>query len=221
MSAEAQTTPVSGFVDLNLYPYTEVATDNAVTVNAGVTFGTGWSYFSLSNIGHAPAQGLVNLDAWLTEQNLRWKPVAGVPLEATTQLLARAGPANEVLRLGLRLNATAVPGLDALSSTLGLSYWLNGHLVQFDHQPDRQWQLEHVLRWVPPVTGLNDRLYVAAFGDQNFGVGPDAVWVAEAQVGVRISGGLHAVVEQRYNGFRVGDESSYGIGFQYLVRFAR
>ena len=214
----------TGFLDFNAYPVTGVRADNAMTINAGAALGHGIAYASLTNFGRSVSGPSADIDAWLTEQNIRWQlPHASLGMfQLTFQALMRSGESNDAARIGVRWNAGATPHLSHVLDRAGLAYWLNLHAAQFDHAPGRQWQIEHVFRWTPPVSALGERVYIAGFADHNLGlVGPrSAAWVEEAQLGVRVTGGLHVVFEQRYNGFRVGDETSFGIGIEYLLRFA-
>ena len=66
---------------------------------------------------------------------------------------------------------------------------------------------------------LNDRLYIGGFADHSFGGPGDPEVVNENQLGVRLYDWWYAVAEYRYNGYRKGDESSLGLGFEYVIKF--
>lgn len=47
----------SGFLDFNAYPYTDVPSDNTITINALANLNHGFQYFSLTNFGNDPTLG--------------------------------------------------------------------------------------------------------------------------------------------------------------------
>ncbi len=211
----------TGFLDFNLYPYTKVDADNAVTVNALGNLRHGLQYFSLTNFGRdSERAALKESDNFLTEQNLRWNIPGDMPLnllQLTVQALVRSGRGNDALRLGLRWKIHSTPRLHRLLKAARVVYWIDIHAVQFDHVDGRQWQIEHVFRWVLSP----NRVYVAGFADHNIDPegGTKHNWVEETQLGVRLVDHLHLVGEQRYNAFRQGEETSVGIGLEYVIRY--
>ena len=211
----------AGFLDFNFYPYTKVDADNAFTLNALGNLRRGLQYFSLTNFGRdSERAALKEFDNFLTEQNLRWNIPGDVPLnlfQLTAQALIRSGTGNDALRLGVRWKVHDTPRLDGLLEAVQLKYWIDFHLAQFDHVAGRQWQIEHVFRWVVSP----NRVYIGGFADHNIDQedGTQHNWVEETQLGVRLVDELHLIAEQRYNAFRKGDESSLGIGLEYVIRF--
>jgi hypothetical protein len=212
----------SGFLDFNLYPYTHENADNAFTINAFSTLPNGFEYFSLTNFGGDSTQSeLEEFDNFLTEQNLRWKIPGELPFQVTLQALIRSGQDNDALRLGLRWALHQTPWFEEMLSALEIKYWINIHGAQFDHASGYQWQIEHAYRWDILPEQLDKRVYIGGFADHNIdhSDGTRTTWVEETQLGVRLVGDFYAVAEQRYNGFRQGNESSLGLGFEYVIGF--
>ena len=211
----------TGFLDFNFYPYTKVNADNAFTLNALANLPHGLQYFSLTNFGRdAERAALKEFDNLLTEQNLRWNIPGDFPrnlFQLTAQALLRSGAGNDALRLGVRWKVHSTPQLDGAFKTARLKYWIDFHAVQFDHAAGRQWQIEHVFRWVVSPT----RVYIAGFADHNIDQegGTQHNWVEETQLGVRLVDELHLIAEQRHNAFRQGSVSSLGLGLEYVIRF--
>ena len=76
----------TGFLDFNIYPYTDVDSDNAATINALANLPKGFQYFSLTNFGRDPRRDeLEEFDTLLTEQNLRWQLPGGIPVMMAAQ----------------------------------------------------------------------------------------------------------------------------------------
>ncbi len=221
-AGEKQEHKNTGFLDFNIYPYTEEPADNSITINALANLAHGFQYFSLTNYGRDPQRNeLEEIDEILTEQNLRWQIPGGVPIAIATQALIRSGVDNDALRIGPRWAIHDTWGLDPLLKSWNLKYWIAVYGAQFDHAPGYQWQIEHCFRWNVFPELLDDRVYVAGFADHNINHanGTDSIWLEEAQLGVRLFSEWYAVAEQRYNGFRNGSESSLGVGVEYVVRF--
>ena len=212
----------TGFLDFNLYPYSEAEGDNSLTINALANLPYGFQYFSLTNFGHAVGRNeLEEVDDILTEQNLRWNLPDTSPLAIAAQTLIRSSDGNDVLRFGPRWSFHDTRGVDRLLESCNMKYWVAFYGAQFDHAAGYQWQIEHVFLWKVFPELLDDRVYVGGFADHNINHadGTQSVWVEEAQLGIRMFGEFYFVAEQRYNGFRQGDESSLGIGLEYVVRF--
>ncbi len=221
--SNAKPTGNSGFLDFNIYPYTEVRSDNAFTMNALVNMPDNLQYFGFVNLGRdASRDELEETDSYLTEQNLRWTiPETNGLLQVTAQAFLRSGIDNDALRLGLRLKMHKTPGVSFVCGAINLKYWVDVHALQFDHISGTQWQIEHVYR-IDVLPALFDgRVYIGGFADHNINheSGPRHTWVQEAQLGVRTYGNVYLVVEQRYNGYRVNNKSSVGVGVEYVMRF--
>lgn len=209
-----------GSMDFNLYPHVEVETDNVFTINAFAKLPNRFSYFSLTNFGNqADRDELSDTVSFYTEQNLRWALPANIPFDLTLQWNPRSGDNNDRLRLGTRWKAPVTPGIKNFFEAIDMTYTLNFHVVQLDHMDDYLWQMEHVYRIniLPDI--LNDRLYIGGFADHSFGGPGDPEVVNENQLGVRLYDWWYAVAEYRYNGYRKGDESSLGLGFEYVIKF--
>ena len=211
----------TGFLDFNFYPFTRVEADNAVTINALGNLPRGLQYFSLTNFGRDPERAaLKEFNNALTEQNLRWNIPGETPrnlFQLTAQALVRSGQGNDALRLGLRWKVHATPQLGGKLKQARIAYWIDVHAIQFDHVSGHQWQIEHVFRWIVSP----NRVYIAGFADHNIDQegGTKHNWVEETQLGIRLVDELHLIIEQRYNAFRKGDESSLGSGIEYVIRF--
>ena len=217
----------TGFVDINLYPYTHVPTDTAITVNAFVKLPKGFQYFSLNSFGRRKSASDINrfsLDSFVTEQNLRWNLPGDLPwnlFQLTVQALLRDGSGNDALRLGFRWKVHKTPLLRELMDYLYYRHWINFHGAQFDENPGYQWQISHNFRFDPFPESAPRRIYIKGWADHNINHegGVDHTWIEEAQLGIRVVNEFHLVGEQRYNGFRRGKELSVGVGIQYILRF--
>lgn len=222
-SSPTQTHRNTGFLDFNFYPYTSVDSDNAITINALANLNHGFQYFSLTNFGRNPNwAALQEVDAVLTEQNLRWKPDWDLPIAMAGQALLRTGVGdNDVLRFGPRWTGHKTGCLEEISNRFHLKYWIACYGLQFDHTTGNQWQIEYVFRWDVLPELLDNRVYLSGFVDQNIdhSAGTKTTWLEETQLGVRVLGDWHVVAEQRYNGFRRGREASLGLGLEYVMRF--
>lgn len=214
----------TGFLDLNLYPYlADVKSDNTLTLNAGLLLGHRLSYFSLTNLRDQEGQReLYDFDTFYTEQNLRWQISEDSPLDLTLQLNFRSGVDNDRHRLGIRWRLQDTPGLQATFKALHLSYSINLHAIQFDHEDGRVWQIEHVYRLTLPQ--LNERIYLAGFADHTFNQDlpegfPSNPLVAETQLGLRLLGNLHAIAEYRLNQYRRSDVNNLALGLQYILKW--
>jgi len=214
----------NGFIDLNVYPYTEEKADTAVTVNVLANLPARFQYYSLNSFGRvASLQEYERLDTVVSEQNLRWQlPGEHWDLfQLTAQALLRDESDNDVLRFGIRWRAHDTPVITRFFDLLNLGYWLNVHAIQLDETDGRQWQISHFFRFQIFPETFGGRVYLKGWTDHNLDHenGTDHTWVEEAQLGIRIYDEFYAIAEQRYNGFRKGNEASVALGVEYLFRF--
>ena len=209
-----------GFLDFNAYPYlSDVDTDSVFTLNIAADLGNGFSYFSLLNFYNQDSSGeLSDTTTYYSEQNLRWKISEESPLDLTFQSNFRTGENNDRHRLGLRWRLSDTELLSEAFDTIHLTYAVNFHLVQFDHDPNHVWQMEHSIFLRAPE--VSENIYLAGFIDHTFNESlptniPDNPVVMEAQLGYRITGGLYAVAEWRLNQYRRSDVNNLAVGIQY------
>lgn len=213
-----------GFADFNFYPVlTEENRDSVATVNLFSKLPGRFHYFSLTNIINAESgKELSGHYKYYTEQNLRWAIKEDQPWDLTTQWNFRSGKDKERIRFGLRLRASDVKPWESFFESIHLSYSVNFHLVQLDHEDADVWQMEHAFRKTFP--DISDRLYLAGFVDHTFGEDlpagyPDAPIVGEAQLGCRLTGDWNLVAEYRINEYRRASTKNLGIGIQYVYRW--
>ncbi|OUS12249.1 hypothetical protein A9Q89_06615 [Gammaproteobacteria bacterium 53_120_T64] len=211
-----------GFVDINIYPYlSDVKTDNLVTVNIAAKLGGRFSYFSLNNMASAEGRkSFSDLNRYYSEQNIRWQISTHSPLDLTLQMNFRSGANNDRHRLGLRWRLNDSPGLKAAFEKIHLSYSINLHAIQFDHESPHVWQMEHVFRLLFPY--LSPRLYLAGFIDHTFNQNlpasmPTNPVVGEAQLGYRVFDNFYVVSEYRVNEYRRSDVNNLSAGIEYKV----
>ncbi|WP_309019706.1 hypothetical protein [Pelagicoccus sp. SDUM812003] len=214
----------AGFVDVNFYPeLTEVNTDSVLTVNVFSKLPGRFQYFSLTNVINTDRSTELSGEVDLyTEQNLRWQVAKDSPFDLTVQLNFRSGRENDRHRLGARWRFDDTPVLTPFFDALNLSYSINFHLIQFDHEAADVWQMEHVVRKTFP--GISDRLYLAGFVDHTFGQDlpagyPSAPIVAEFQLGCRLVDQFHLIAEYRINEYRRTDTRNLAIGLQYIAKW--
>jgi hypothetical protein len=214
---------VSGFVDLNAYPYlSNVKSDSVFTLNLGAKLPLGFSYFSLLNVMNQSSESpFGDTNGYYTEQNLRFQPFAEVPVDLTVQYNLRSGDDNDRLRFGFRWLIDKTPYLGDPFKVISLSYSINFHVLQVDDEDNYVWQMEHVARLDTPY--LDRRLYVAGFADHTFNQGidgiPDNPVVLELQGGVRLVDELYAIAEYRVNQYRRNEESNLGVGAEYVIKW--
>ncbi len=213
----------TGFLDFNLYPYTSVDRDNSITINALVNLPNGFQYFGFTNFARDPARGtLEEVSGLLTEQHLRWKPNWQYPVSLAGNVLLQSGShANDALRFGPRITLDKTSLLRETLERWHVRYSVAFYGAQFDHVDGTQWQIEHAFRWDILPDLLDNRVYIGGFADHNINHATDtnSTWIQEAQRGVRVVGDWYAVIERRYNGYRIGEESSIGVGVEYVMRF--
>lgn len=208
-----------GMLDFNLYPYlSDVDNDSVFTLNIANNFDGRISYFSLLNL--IKADDGSDSVGYYTEQNLRWQIAEGSPLDLTLQLNFRSGDNNDRHRLGLRWRLNDSQWLNTFFEHLHLSYFINFHLIQFDQQPGKAWQMEHSFRLTFPY--WTERAYLAGFIDHTFSEDlpdnfPDNPAVAEIQFGYRIIDNLYAVTEYRINQYRRSDVNNLAVGLEYKI----
>ncbi len=221
-AAAASDSPITGFLDANLYPYlSDTDSDNYLTINAAANFGNGISYFSLSNFGNnTSSSGQSDKNTFYTEQNIRWRIAPSLPLDLTVQLNFRSGDRNDRQRLGVRWRLSDTKGLSDFFKAINMAYAINWHAVQFDHEEGYIWQLEHSFKFSFP--SLSNRLYLAGFIDHTFNqtlpVGfPKRPVVGEAQLGFRLFDKMYAIAEYRINEYRRSDVDNLALGIQYKI----
>jgi len=213
-----------GFIDFNLYPYmSDVETDNSLTINIASGLAKGFSYFSLTNFGSQNnADELEDSVSYYSEQNLRWKLPDNSPLDLTLQLNLRSGEDNDRQRLGFRWRLNHTSAFKDFFNAINLSWSINFHLLQFDREDARVWQMEHVYRLTFP--GISKRLYLAGFADHTFnqdlpeGYPSDPV-VGETQVGYRVLENLYVIAEYRLNQYRRSDVNNLALGLEYKIKW--
>lgn len=215
-------TPAPGFVDFN--GYYDIREFSTLTVNILLNFPAGLRYFSLVNYQGAPARrDPAELEAFYTEQNLYWAPIAPLPLELSSQWVVAVGAGNDALRFGVVWRVSKTPLFDRVFQFLHLSYFVDFHAVQFDHLPEGYGgQIEHVYRLDILPGAIGDRAYLGGFTDHNVWLGgpagtPTSLVVSELQLGIRIIAGLHVVAEARHNDYLPERQTGLGLGLEYLV----
>ena len=208
----------SGFLDFN--GYYDSNKSSILTINTLVNFQNGFQYFSLLNIYNGTeSDTLTDTDQYYTEQNLRWQFSSTIPVDLTLQWNLRSGKANDRLRLGARWRIHSTKGVDAFFKSLGISYSINFHLFQMDFQDEYIWQMEHVYRINIMQQQLDNRIYLAGFGDHTFGGSNDPAWVTEHQLGIRLVDHFYLITEFRRNEYRSSKKNSLAFGAEYVVRY--
>jgi hypothetical protein len=209
-----------GFFDFNFYPYlSDVDTDSAFTLNLAKKLPKRFSYFSLTNVYSTTGEDYLSDSLiYYTEQNLRWQVAEDSPFDLTLQMNFRSGSNNNRHRLGVRWRLNNTPALASFFESLSLSYSINLHAIQFDHEDATVMQMEHVLMMKFP--SISKRLYLAAFADQTFNQNlpsgmPKNPVVAEIQLGVLLVGSLYFISEYRLNQYRRSDVNNLAIGLEY------
>jgi hypothetical protein len=213
-----------GFLDFNFYPYlSDVAKDNAFTLNMATNLPNRISYFGFINLANQSERGeLEDLNGYYTEQNLRWQIREGSALDATLQYNTKTGDDNDKLRLGMRWRLNDSAWLSSFFNALSLKWSINLHAVQLDHDDKAAWQIEHAFSLGFPY--LSDRLYLAGFIDHSFNETlaadiPTDPLVAEAQLGYRLVDNLFVVAEYRLNQYRRSDVNNLAVGFEYKMKW--
>lgn len=223
MSSLVASDEVKGFFDLNFYPYTEERADNIFTLNVLAKFSRGFEYFSLTNVGReSPKNDYDEINFLLSEQNIRWMvPRTSEIVQLATQALVRDESNNEAFRFGPRLAFHNIPLVQNVLAAVNAKYWISFYGAQYDEvRSGYRWQMEHVFRVTLFPKTFSNRVYLGGFADHNISHdnGTTHTWLQEAQVGVRLFQDFYAVIEQRYNEFQRGNESSMGLGLEYIIR---
>lgn len=220
LAEEKRTT--SGFVDINYYPVlTDVDEDTFLTASALVNLPHRFQYYSFTNIaGNESRNPFSSNNKYYTEQNLRWKIDDDSPLAMTVQWNLRSGSENDRLRLGFLWRLDDTVWLKDFFDSINLSYFINFHVIQFDHESPSVWQMEHVINMKFPY--ISDRLYLSGFVDHTINGevppgAPSAPVVLEMQLGCRLYEELYAVAEYRVNEYRRSDINNLAIGLQYRI----
>lgn len=213
-----------GFLDFNVYPYLiDVENDSVITINAGAEVTSRLSYFSLTNfINQANSSALSEIDTFYSEQNIRWKISPDSPFDATWQSNFRSGERNDRHRIGVRWRLNDTASLSDFLKKINLSYAINLHAIQFDHESPNVWQLEHAFYLKLPQ--LSHNLYVSGFIDHTFNQElppdvPKSPIVAEIQIGYKIAENLFAVSEYRINEYRRSGVNNLAVGLQYKLNW--
>lgn len=211
-------------MDLNVYPeLKDENVDSVVTLNAFQGLPNRFHYFSLTNLVNAGRSREFSGDyKYYTEQNLRWATSEDSSWDLTVQLNLRSGKDKERLRFGARWRASDAKALERTFDSLHLTYTVNFHLLQLDHETADVWQMEHAFRKTFP--NISDRLYLAGFVDHTFNEDlpvsfPTAPIVGEAQLGCRVVDGWNVVLEYRINEYRRSSTDNLALGFQYLHKW--
>jgi len=213
-----------GFIDANIYPVlSDIDKDSVITINTAAAITDRLSYFSLMNfINQDNSDPLSEIDAFYTEQNLRWKVADDSVFDLTLQMNFRTGDDNDRHRLGVRWRVSDTQALKSFFNQLHMKYSVNWHAVQFDNEPGHVWQLEHVLFMKFPY--ISNRLYLSAFADQTFNQDlassmPSTPFVAEAQLGFELVKNFYVVTEYRLNQYRRSDVNNVAVGLQYKYQW--
>lgn len=226
-AAEANGEPAPqfrGFLDFNAHYDTRGF--SSTTTNVLAQLPGRFQYFSLSNYYNPKdADRLDDLDAWYSEQNLRWSPHKGVPADLSLQWVNRTGERNDLLRLGVRWRLSGTQGLKPSFDAVHLFFSVSLHALEFTFlEGGYTGQIEHVYCLTPWSDALDQRIYIAGFIDHNVWLsGPEGsrthTVVTEHQLGLRAVNQLFVVGELRYNGFLVEEQVGVGFGLEYKIPF--
>lgn len=216
-----------GFIDLNAYYDTREF--SVLTLNLFAQLPARFQYFSLTNYSNAvEADDPEDLDTYYTEQNLRWNPWVGLPLDLAAQWVHKSGGDNDLVRLGLRWRLMSTPGLRDAMKKIGLVYFVSFYAAQFDQLSSRgtRMQIEHVYRIPIFPEATRNRIYLGGFLDHSLWFSPPAGGsrssiVTEHQLGVRLFDHVYAVVEYRFNEFFSRKQHGVGFGLEYVIPFER
>lgn len=213
-----------GFFDFNVYPYlSDVDSDSAFTLNVAKKLPGRFSYFGFINLyGENRSGYLPGAISYYTEQNIRWQIAKDSPLDFTFQSNLRTGSKNNRHRLGIRWRLNNTKTFESFFKSINLSYAINLHAVQFDHEDPYVWQIEHAFMMRFP--DISKRIYMAGFIDHTFNQDlpngyPSSPIVGEVQFGFQLSSRLHAIAEYRINQYRRQDVNNLGVGLQYKINW--
>lgn len=218
----------AGFIDINAYPYlAKDKADSVFTINLLAILPRGFSYFGFVNFNSEGKKGAFqDTDGYYSEHTLNYTFWDKLPIDALIQYNARSGRNNDRFRVGVRLRVDSIPYLGDLLKKLHVSYGVNFHFYQLDHQNDRYvWQIEQFGRMDFPY--LDNRLYISAFGDRTFneglakplGLRRTNPLVSEIQAGVRLYDQLYFIYEFRILEYRPDDVVNHAIGGEYVAKW--
>ena len=204
-------------LDTSLYPYLDrIETDTDLTLTANARFPARISYFGYVNVKGVVSDG--DVDFVRSEQTVRWRMSADLPLDLSAQAVLVDGSGNDFTQLGVSWRLHDTPGFAALFDRINLIYRLTFQLKRFSNSNDKGWQMEHFFRMRFP--GVSDRLYLSGFLDQTFDLRrpaafPESPIVTEIQAGARIWKDFYVITEYRVNQFRLGNEHNLAAGIEY------
>ncbi|HEX5661615.1 MAG TPA: hypothetical protein VFX59_30705 [Polyangiales bacterium] len=218
----------AGFLDFNVYPYlANDKSDSIFSINMLAILPRGFSYFGFVNFNGDPKRNpFMDSGGFYSEHTLNYTFWDKLPIDALIQYNPRTGPANDRFRVGVRLRVDAVPYLGDLLKKIYVSYGVNFHFYQLDHQTDRYvTQIEQFGRMDFPY--LDNRLYISAFGDRTFNEGLQKALglrrknplVSEIQAGVRLYDQLYFIYEFRILEYRAADVLNHAIGGEYVAKW--
>lgn len=218
----------AGFLDFNVYPYlADDPGDSVFTLNMLAILPRGFSYFGFVNFNNDPhRKPLMDTNGYYSEHTLNYTFWDKLPIDALIQYNARSGTANDRFRVGVRLRVDAVPYLGDLLKKMYVSYGVNFHFYQLDHQTDRYvTQIEQFGRMDFPY--LDNRLYISAFGDRTFNEGLQKLLglrrrnplVSEIQAGLRLYDQVYFIYEFRILEYRPADVVNHAIGGEYVAKW--
>lgn len=215
---------VPGFVELNVYPYLgRLESDSAVTINTSSVITDTTSYFSMLNMyGQKGQDGIIETNHFYTEQNLRFSPIRDSGLQLTYQANFRSDDGHDRHRFGLRYGLHTFEPASFIEDTLNAAWHLNFHLLQYDTEPGRSWQIEQTI--VMKFPWVTERLYLVSVTDLTFNNrysegGRGTNIVSESQIGFRAFDNLYLVAEYRYTDYREEYRSNLAAGAEYKIRF--
>lgn len=219
----------AGFIDINVYPWLahKDTGDSVFTINLLAILPHGFSYFGFINFNNDPNRNpFMDTNGYYSEHTLNYTFWDKFPVDALIQYNARSGDANDRFRVGARLRLNQVPLLGPVLDMLHISYGINFHFCQLDHQTDRYiTQIEQFGRMDFPW--LDNRLYFSAFGDRTFneglqkplGLRRKSPLVAEIQGGLRLYDQLYFIYEFRILEYRANQVLNHAIGGEYVAKW--
>jgi hypothetical protein len=96
---------------------------------------------------------------YYTEQNCAGKSPPDSPLNLTLQMNFSSGEKNNRHRLGVRWRLNSTSYLSDFFKSINLSYAINLHAVQFDHEQGHIYPIEHTFMLKCP--NISERLYLS------------------------------------------------------------
>ena len=220
--AENSSSPGESYLGFNTYPYlSDIKSDKIITINVATAPQQRFSYYGYLDIGNeSRAAAFTDTENFYSEQNFRWQLTKTSPLDLTAQFNFRSGQNDDRQRLGIRWRLHDSPTLDNFFQRLHLNWSVNFHLLQFDQETGRSWQVEHDFKVTFP--NLTKRLYVSGFAEQTFNHSdgesiPNNPLVAEVQMGVQIVEFINFAIEYRLNEYRREGVNNLAVGVEYLL----